>query len=246
MLPSLFQAQAVQGWSSGMLQIVDALLADQTVTDGCLLEIGCGSGQFLRHWQMAHPRQMLVGVDLHPLALSVAKTENQRSAVRHTTQFTQAHLTRLPFDNASFDTIVALDVFDQHEVNLTGALAEAKRLLKPCGLLLLRVSAYPWLYGVHDVAFNTGRRFGKEELRHAAEAADFRVQRVTYANALLAAPIIASRFLQKWGWIDSMAGLYESSLTNWLFEQTLALESQWLRQQNLPFGVSLYVVAQRR
>ena len=39
LLPSLFDAQAVQGWTSGMLQIVDALLAEQIAQEGRLLEI---------------------------------------------------------------------------------------------------------------------------------------------------------------------------------------------------------------
>lgn len=239
MLPSLYQAQAVQGWQSGMLAIVDALLDGQIDERGRMLEIGCGGGQFLRHWRQRHHWQSLVGVDLHSAALPSAQFNTHCTA-----HLSQADLTTLPFAPASFDTIVALDVFDQRGVDLPKALAEAQRLLKPKGVLLLRVSAYGWLYGAHDIAFNTGQRFDNEELQTAIEAAGLRVQRITHANTLLAAPIILSRWLQKRGWIQSMIGLYDSRWTNRLFEWSLKCEAQLLKEENLPFGVSLYVVAQ--
>lgn len=237
MLPSLFQAQAVQGWSSGMLQIVDALLADQIAADGCLLEIGCGGGQFLHHWRQSHPHQRLFGVDLHAAALPFAQKLTQ-----HSVQLSQADLCTLPFAPDSFDAIVALDVLDQEGVALSAALAEAKRLLKPCGRFLLRVSAYPWLYGAHDIAFNTGQRFAKVKLRQALEAAGFGIQRITYANALLAAPIILSRLLLQSRWHNSIPDLYDSTLSNQLFANALRLEARWLQRADLAFGISLYVL----
>ncbi len=221
-----------------MLQIVDALLAEQIAQEGRLLEIGCGGGQFLRHWQQAHPRQSLFGVDLHAAALPFAQANTHCSV-----QLSQADLTALPFAPASFDAIVALDVFDQRGVDLAQALVEAKRLLKVDGILLLRVSAYPWLYGAHDIAFNTGQRFSKVQLRQSVAAAGFGVQRITYANSLLATPILATRLLQKLAGIDPAASFYDSTLTNRLFARALQLEAQWLRQQELPAGVSLYLLA---
>ncbi len=82
---------------------------------------------------------------------------------------------------------------------LTGALAEVRRVLRPGGVLLARVSAHPWLSGPHDLAFNTGRRWRLHDLVRHFQAAGLQVERTTYANSLLSPLIVAARLLQRWG-----------------------------------------------
>jgi hypothetical protein len=118
-------------------------------------------------------------------------------------------------------------------------------VLAPHGLLVLRMSAYPWLAGPHDVAFNTGRRYGRREVTALLSEHGFVLERTTYANTLLSAPVIALRLMQRWGMIKLEPSLYLAPWLNRLLRYALLWEARWLRWGNLPAGISLYLVARR-
>jgi len=224
-----------------MRAITTALLEPLALPAGPILELGCGAGQLLAHLQPRLPSHNFVGGDLHPLALAFA-----RQAVPATVGLAQLNALQLPWQSNSFAAVLALDSFDQLGVDLHGALAESWRVLVDNGLLLLRVSAHPWLTSAHDAAFNTGRRFAKTELVEALQRANFQIERATYANSLLAPPVVLLRLLQRWGWLAFAENLYEESATTQLLQQALQLEAQWLRQTDLPWGISLYMLARKR
>lgn len=227
------------GWSQGMRAISHALLAEQ-LPPTTILELGCGSGQFLHELHQQQPQAQLVGSDLNPAALSHAQ---QRTGGVVT--LTQADLAHLPFADQHFALVLAFDVYDQRRVQLHEALTESWRVLHARGLLMLRVSAHPWLQGAHDHAFNTGRRYHLREVVDALHAAHFTLQRVTYANSILAPVVIPLRLLQRWGVIGLAADLYTDSRANQALATALRWEAHWLQQHNLPFGISLYILARK-
>jgi SAM-dependent methyltransferase len=240
LLPALYQLDWVNGWSIGMRAVTQALLDRAVLPAGPILELGCGSGVFNAELQRRYPHRPVLGVDLHPLALAYA-----RQAGREPPAFVRADLQRLPFEPESVSAILALDTFDQQGVDLHAALSESWRILRPQGMLLLRVSAHPWLEGEHDTAFNTGRRYQRAEVLDALERTGFMAERVTFANALLSPPLVVIRLLQRWGGLALDDTSFADSPANSLFARVLALEAQWLRSANLGFGISLYVVARK-
>jgi SAM-dependent methyltransferase len=240
MLPALYQLDRVNGWSIGMRAVTQALLDRVSLPAGPILELGCGSGVFNAELQRRYPHRPVLGVDLHPLALAYA-----REAGREPPALVRADLQRLPFEPESVSAIFALDTFDQHGVDLHAALSESWRILRPQGMLLLRVSAHPWLEGEHDMAFNTGRRYQRAEVLHALERTGFVAERVTFANALLSPPLVVIRLLQRWGGLALDDTSFADSPVNGLFARVLTLEAQWLRQANFGFGISLYVMARK-
>jgi hypothetical protein len=165
--------------------------------------------------------------------------------------------------DATLSAVVALDVFDQNGVNIEAALSESRRVLRNGGKLILRVSAYPWLQGQHDAAFNTARRYYRQEMAALLAAHNFQIERLTHANTLLAPPVILMRLLQRWrvavgSWQLALShprgpsgratrhplpAVYHDSLANQIFAQALRLEAGWLATLDLPFGISLYAVA---
>jgi SAM-dependent methyltransferase len=205
-----------------------------------VLELGCGAGAQIRAISGRLDPAKIVGSDLHPLALAAA-----RAVVAPSLSLCQSNLLHLPFAEASFDLVLALDAFDQVGVEIGQALSEARRVLRRGGLLLLRVSAWSVLFSAHDRAFNTGRRYDPSELRDLIESAGYTVERVTLANCLLGAPVV---LLRVWGTLTGSTGgegVYRSRVANALVQKSLEMEARWLRSHNLTVGLSVMAVARR-
>lgn len=223
-----------------MRRINHALLAGQVAPTATILELGCGSGQFLAELTRQHPLAHIVGLDLNGQALSHAHQRRTTSGA-----LTQADLLALPFADQSVDLVAAFDVYDQAAVALHDALTESRRVLRQGGLLILRLSAHPWLEGAHDRAFNTGQRYRAQEVVRALQGVQFAVDRVTYANTLFAPLVIPLRLGQRWGFVGLSTHLYTATWANQALAAALQWEAQWLRTHNLPFGISLYVLARK-
>lgn len=89
-----------------------------------LLDIGCGGGLLAPHVHGYHH----VGVDLTASALAIA--------AEHGVDETHvADAAALPFDDASFDVVVAGEVLE-HVTDLEGTVREATRVLRPGGTLV--------------------------------------------------------------------------------------------------------------
>lgn len=251
LLPLLYDSEVTAGWTQGMAQIVLSVLDGLPVAHKPdVLEVGCGSGTVVRTLREHLPQARVYGLDLNPLALSVAAAHETTPA-----DLLRGNLLALPFADRSFDLLLALDSFDQVGIPLHVALGEAVRVLRSDGLLVLRVSAYPWLLGAHDVAFNTGRRYDRDEVELAMASVGLRVLRTTHANALLSPPVIAMRMAQKWLAAgadgeelvesESNTGIYGSPLANKVVGAALAVEAQYIQVADAPFGLSLVVAAQK-
>ncbi len=78
---------------------------------------------------------------------------------------------RLPFRDASLDTVVILEVVE-HLPNPTNAFSEISRVLKPQGRLLLTI---PFLYPIHDAPHDY-QRYTSHGLQRELEAAGLTVR----------------------------------------------------------------------
>ncbi|MCB0064787.1 MAG: class I SAM-dependent methyltransferase [Caldilineaceae bacterium] len=243
LLPLLYATDATNGWSRGMRAISHTLLA-QVPLVGPTLEVGCGAGYFLREHSNLRQRGLVVGTDQNAVALAYAQTTD---AGTHSPFITWARcdLQRLPFADNTFALIVGFDVYDQVGVQLEQALVESRRVLQPSGWLLLRVSAHKWLESTHDLAFHTASRYNRRAITQTLRAAGFAPQRVTHANTLLALPVVVQRLAQRWELLAYDPSVYTSSFYNWVMEGVLQLEARYLAAHNLPFGISLYVLARK-
>lgn len=121
------------------------LLADLT---GDVLEIGAGTGANFEHYP---PGVRVTAIEPDPFMLSRAE-EKLAALGRSKISLQEAPAEQLPFDDASFDTVVSTlvlcTVHDTHE-----SLAEVRRVLKPGGQLrfIEHVRASGIIGGVQDV-----------------------------------------------------------------------------------------------
>ena len=241
LLPELYRVDAAHWWTVGMRRVSHALLDGIALPDGPLLELGYGAGAFLAELNARFPGRLIIGSELHPSALARSGRPAQVGP-----SATAADLHHLPFSTGQCAAVIALDVYDQQNVDLKSALQESWRVLDIEGILLLRVSAFSWLHGPHDAAFGTGRRYTAREVGRSLADAGLHVQRLTYANSLLFAPGVALRLLQKLGLMADVAQeLNISRPLNRLLRGFLAAEARWLRQRDLPAGLSVYAVARK-
>lgn len=229
------------GWNVGMRRITAALLDGITTAPGPVLELGCGGGAQAGFLARRFAPQPVYALDIMPAAVAAAQTH-----LRGQAGVMQGDVHALPFPAATLGLIVGVDVLDQVGVDIVAALGELRRVLRDDGRLLLRVSAYNWLLGPHDRAFNTAHRYGAGELRRVLAYAGFAVSRMTFANTLLAPPLIGVRLAQRFGLLELSADSYDSPAANRLFQTALEREADWLRGSDLPFGISLYALARRR
>lgn len=236
---SLYHLDDAHWWCQGMRSITLALLEGLSFGDMSLrvLDAGCGAGTLAaqlksRHW--------VVGLEVSPWALQLAKKRGLEQAVRGSVE-------RLPFADGSFDLAVCLDVLYHAGVdNNKRALAELRRVLRPGGWLLVRVPAYEWLKGPHDRAMHTARRFTARSLRQMMENAGFQSHRVTYANTFLFPFQALWRLAWRWGGNATRSDLCQ--VPGWLnraLAGILRAERLWLRRANLPFGLSVLCLARK-
>ena len=112
-----------------------------------LLDVGCGAGNLAA--LIKDRCQEIYGVDISSEAL--------RMAVKKGVKTTRVDLNveLLPFQNEWFDTVVCLDVIE-HLLDPERLLEEAKRVLKPGGILIISFPNIRWWVHIASLAF-----FGK-------------------------------------------------------------------------------------
>ncbi len=93
---------------------------------GDVLEVGCGTGRWLAELQSFAGR--IYGVDLSPGMLSQARERDAGF------RLTRADANHLPFPDAAFDLVFCVNAL-HHFGSPRAFVAEARRLLRPCGAL---------------------------------------------------------------------------------------------------------------
>ncbi|HEX3861723.1 MAG TPA: methyltransferase domain-containing protein [Stellaceae bacterium] len=106
-----------------------------------LLDIGCGTGAFLREVKRNHPRLSVTGVDLSAPYLAVAQ---RRLAAWSRIELSEAAAEALPFAPESFDIISCIYLFHELPPRVRRAVVgEIRRVLKPGGTLIFVDSLQP-------------------------------------------------------------------------------------------------------
>lgn len=149
-----------------------------SVADKTLLDVGCGDGRLAS--KLSRRGAAVTGLDADPMMIAAA---HRRSEIEDTRlRLVEGLAERLPFDDESFDSALAVTVLCFVR-NAERAIAEIARVLKPDGHLVIGELARWNLWAVHRrvrgwlgnstwraATFRTGR-----ELRGLIQAAGLRV-----------------------------------------------------------------------
>jgi SAM-dependent methyltransferase len=201
-----------------------------------LLDFGCGTGAFLEPLERFGS---VSAVDSDPSAVAFCHARG-REQVRLVPSGAP-----LPFADGAFDLVTTLDVIE-HIDDDVGALRELRRVLRPGGRLLVAVPAFMFLWGRQDEVSHHRRRYTTSSLRAALAAAGFAVDRTSYFNTLLFAPVAAvrlgRRLLRRPGSAQSDFELGPAALNRTL-AAVFGAEAGLVARRDLPFGVSLLALA---
>ncbi len=230
-------------WFRGMREILcdllDPIARERSFTR--VLEGGCGTGHLSRHLAARYQWKM-VPLDLAPEGLQYGRSLGVERMV-------QGNIAALPFADNSFDALVSMDVLVHfprgQEVT---PFAEFVRVVKPGGLLAIRVSALDLLRSRHSEFAHERQRFTRPRLLTLAARHRLRVLRCTYLNSLLL-PVSFTKFRVIEPLMSGPAESGVQPLPGWLDNLLyipLRLEKSWLAAGwNFPLGQSLLLLAEK-
>jgi SAM-dependent methyltransferase len=233
----MFRVEETHWWYRALHRLIfqglEAELPDWREKE--IVDVGCGTGAILK--QLGNPEKN-VGIDLAPEAISFCRQRGLNNVQ-------QGDIHALPFPDASFDAVICSSVlYHQWVSDVEGAVREMHRVLRPDGVLLINVPAFPFLHSAHDEAVMTARRFRKREIQQLLQEQNFKIRRLTYWTTFLFPLAIAARTLggSKMGRDFEAEG---ASFTQRVFTRIMMLELYLLRKISLPFGVALLAVARK-
>jgi len=230
-------------WFLGRQAIVEGVLSHSTPfarQSLDVLDVGCGTGKILTDLTARGHR--VVGLDFSDRALTYCAGRGAEMLVRGDAQ-------RLPFADRSFDLIVALDILE-HVPDDDAMASEILRVLRPGGHAILNVPAHPMLWSEHDVALHHFRRYTPHTLRTVLEGAGLRLDRMTWSICSLypvaAAVRALSRLFGTHKGAPARSHMVEfPGIINALLTAVLRLESKIIPRCNMPWGLSLLVLASK-
>jgi ubiquinone/menaquinone biosynthesis C-methylase UbiE len=207
-----------------------------------LLDAGCGTGGMLQRIREKFPRAQLTGLDYGARALELTAQRDLGA------ELVQGSTDDLPFADSSFDVVLSLDVIVLHGVDPTRAARELHRVLRPGGQLIINVAAFDFLRGSHDAATNMARRYTRPTLQQLLTSAGFAIRTMSYWNMSLMPAVAAVRWAsrrraQQPNVRSDLKPMWPplNALLTAIAHSELAIS----RKMQLPFGTSLFAIAQK-
>jgi SAM-dependent methyltransferase len=223
-------------WYRGRREVLERVIDGLGLPPAArILDAGCGSG---RNMVELARRGSVTGVEVSDMSVCRARARDAGEVIA-------GSVLQMPFESASFDLVVCLDVIEHLEDDLA-ALRELRRVIKPGGALLVTVPAYQWLWSGHDEVNHHYRRYTRRTLESVAEEARWEPVRTTHFNSLLLPAAILLRILDRFSRKTTESSLdlwVPPQPLNWLLERPLRLEAMLIgRGGRIPAGLSLLAV----
>ncbi|MFZ4828459.1 MAG: class I SAM-dependent methyltransferase [Phototrophicaceae bacterium] len=209
-----------------------------------ILDAGTGTGANM--YMLLHNGYPTVGVDISDHAIQFCQQRGLH-------QISKASITHLPYESQTFDLVISMDVLPFVNVSdLPTVLAEFHRCLKPNGYVVVNLAALAWLQSEHDVAWDTKKRYRKDEIEHLFKDAGFQIVKSTYRIFLLF-PLVAGM-----KWLTNLQRLSDHTtetrgdtnktnpLLNRIFSYVMDVEFLLNRFVDFPIGSSVFLVVQKR
>lgn len=201
-----------------------------------ILEAGCGTGLLAKKFK---PFGSVKAIDIHSRAIRFAKIRGIKA--------TKASINKIPYKTDSFDLVTNIDVLYHKRVKDKKALGEFFRVLKPGGLLLIRVPGNKWLFRKSDSYVHTRERYGINELRQKLQHAGFVVEKISWINMIL---FLGGLFVFIYEKLVKSPKDYSPliklpNFLNSIMVNLITFEARLIPLADLPFGLGIIAIARK-
>ena len=217
-------------WFQARKKIIDQIISSINLKKKKnILDFGAGSGVNL---DMLRKHGL---VDIHE------QNKYARAVIKKERKIRNLYST-LKIKKNFYDLILLADVIE-HVKQPKELLKDLKKFLKKDGHILITVPAYQFLFSKKDKVLGHYRRYNKELLK--TELSGFKVENISYFNTFLCIPIIIMTMLNKFLKKDYIKQVETTPnfILNKLCYIIFASEKYFIKYFNLPFGISIYVLA---
>lgn len=208
------------------------------------LEIGCGTGEFIRHIA-DNSRLKITGSEIYLKGLLYAQKKLPFI------DFIQFDVTQGKIGE-EFDLIVAFDVLE-HIADDAAALLNINHMLCSEGCLIITVPQHMFLWSRLDEIVKHKRRYSRQELTAKLHNAGFDISYSTSFLFTLFPLMLISRIFDRWrDKSESDETAFEKRVTfsialNWILDNFMKIDEVLIRRGiSLPFGGTLIIVAIKR
>ncbi len=239
----MFDVEEIHWWYVGLHQLVLSLVGREARSRGRRLEIfdaGCGTGRLA---QLMSGIGHVEGCDSSDIAIGFCRA-------RGLDGIGLADLNVADLPRGRYDVITAMDLLYHANIRDDSAVLEKFRdALRPGGLLLLHLPAWPCLFSTHDLAVETRERYRRKPLLRKLKGAGFDVEfisyRVFFLFPLMALYRLLKRILHRFARVRETRSdvALPPRPVNACLLGLIRLENRLLGRCALPCGTSLLAVA---
>lgn len=232
------EAEETHWWFIGRRRLFSREITSLGLSENAaILDVGTSTGTNLRMLRDLG-FQRVTGLDLSPEAIRLC-------AAKGLGRIHCGDVSALPFEEASFDLVLATDILEHVEDDAL-ALTQIARVLKQGGRTLVTVPAFESLWGLQDKVAHHFRRYRMSQVKKLISQAGLRPSRCFYFNFLLFVPIwIARQILRTLDIKLASESQLNSPLLNRLLTSVFELDlraAPWVRP---PLGVSILIFAEK-
>ena len=238
-LEEFFNIEDWYWWFVGHRRLVASLIRRYAPGPALrILDVGCGSGGTLA---AVRDQGSATGCDLSPDALRLCRQRSLKLLAG-------ARAEHLCFASEVFDVVLSCDVLE-HLQRDDRALDEIERVLKPGGVAIITVPAYPWLWSAHDEVVRHQRRYSRRQLMAVLRGAGLRIELLSYAFCLPFPATLAARMGERVRHRplrpDQTDFIPVPAFVNRILIGLLGVERWLIPRTRLPWGSSLVAVVRK-